>query len=170
MLNETLGTWAVKKGGAKKIYSMVSDFGPGHDAEGAFQLGVQGGRRRDRRLGALPGRQSGLLRLRPARQGRQPGCDLHLDSWRRAAGGDRQGAVASAASIRRRPRSSARTSWPTNSALKSMGDVAIGIITAAHYDYNHQSAKSKAFVKALQRRRTSAIRTSSRSAAMTACT
>src|SRR3954470_2103960 len=41
MLNQTLGTWAVKKGGAKKIYSMVSDFGPGHDAEGAFQLGVK---------------------------------------------------------------------------------------------------------------------------------
>src|SRR4029078_1158010 len=41
MLNQTLGTWAVKKGGAKKIYSMVSDYGPGHDAEGAFQLGVK---------------------------------------------------------------------------------------------------------------------------------
>src|SRR5882757_11338424 len=41
MLNQTLGTWAVKKGGAKKIYSMVSDFGPGHDAEAAFQLGVK---------------------------------------------------------------------------------------------------------------------------------
>src|SRR5882757_368663 len=40
-LNQTLGTWAVKKGGAKKIYSMVSDFGPGHDAEAAFQLGVK---------------------------------------------------------------------------------------------------------------------------------
>src|SRR4029077_9179368 len=41
MLNHTLGTWAVKKGGAKKIDSMVSAFGPGHDAEGAFQLGVK---------------------------------------------------------------------------------------------------------------------------------
>ncbi len=40
MLNQTLGTWAVKTG-SKKIYSMVSDFGPGWDAEGAFQLGVK---------------------------------------------------------------------------------------------------------------------------------
>ncbi len=40
MLNQTLGTWAVKTG-SKKIYSMVSDFGPGIDAEGAFQLGVK---------------------------------------------------------------------------------------------------------------------------------
>ena len=38
MLNETLGTWAARKGGVKRIYTMVSDYGPGHDAEGAFQL------------------------------------------------------------------------------------------------------------------------------------
>src|SRR6476620_2145071 len=36
-LNESLGSWAVKKGGIKKIYTMVSDYGPGHDAEQAFQ-------------------------------------------------------------------------------------------------------------------------------------
>src|SRR6478672_10061093 len=29
-LNESLGSWAVKKGGIKKIYTMVSDYGPGH--------------------------------------------------------------------------------------------------------------------------------------------
>src|SRR6478735_7115877 len=40
MLNQTLGTWVVKTG-SKRIYSMVSDFGPGIDAEGAFQLGVK---------------------------------------------------------------------------------------------------------------------------------
>ena len=34
------------------------------------------------------------------------------------------------------------------SALKSMGDISIGVITAAHFDYNHQSAKGKAFAKA----------------------
>src|SRR5436305_2938942 len=35
---ETFGTWAVKKGGIKKAYTMVTDYGPGHDFEGAFQL------------------------------------------------------------------------------------------------------------------------------------
>ncbi|MGA8176494.1 MAG: ABC transporter substrate-binding protein, partial [Pseudolabrys sp.] len=34
---DTLATWAVKKGGTKKAYTMVSDYGPGIDAEGAFQ-------------------------------------------------------------------------------------------------------------------------------------
>ena len=29
-----------------------------------------------------------------------------------------------------------------------MGDAALGIITAFHYDYNHKSAMNKEFVKA----------------------
>jgi branched-chain amino acid transport system substrate-binding protein len=33
-------------------------------------------------------------------------------------------------------------------ALKSMGDAGLGLITAFHYDFNHQSAKNKAFVAA----------------------
>ena len=77
-LNEAFGKWAATKSGVKKVYTMVSDYGPGHDAEAAFQRGVQGGRRRDRRLGADGGRQSRLLRLRPARQGFEPGGDLRL--------------------------------------------------------------------------------------------
>ena len=52
---------------------------------------VQGGGRRDRRRGALSGRQSGLLGLRAARQGPEPGGDLHLRAGRRAVAGDRQG-------------------------------------------------------------------------------
>jgi branched-chain amino acid transport system substrate-binding protein len=34
------------------------------------------------------------------------------------------------------------------SALKAMGDAAVGIITAFHYDYTHDSAVNKAFVAA----------------------
>jgi branched-chain amino acid transport system substrate-binding protein len=33
-------------------------------------------------------------------------------------------------------------------SLKGMGDAGLGIITAFHYDYNHQSAMNKAFVTA----------------------
>jgi branched-chain amino acid transport system substrate-binding protein len=40
-VNQALGEWAVKKGGVKKVYTMVSDFGPGLDAEGAFQIGFK---------------------------------------------------------------------------------------------------------------------------------
>src|SRR6185312_4853692 len=35
---ETFGTWAATKGKIKKSYTMVTDYGPGHDFEGAFQL------------------------------------------------------------------------------------------------------------------------------------
>ena len=35
-VNESLGTWAYKSG-VRKAYTLVSDFGPGHDAEAAFQ-------------------------------------------------------------------------------------------------------------------------------------
>jgi hypothetical protein len=34
------------------------------------------------------------------------------------------------------------------SPLKAMGDAAIGIITAFHYDYTHDTAMNKAFVAA----------------------
>ena len=39
-LNETFGTWAYNSG-IRKMYTMVSDYGPGHDAEGAFQRGFK---------------------------------------------------------------------------------------------------------------------------------
>src|SRR5947199_7436047 len=39
-LNETFGAWAYKSG-IRKLYTMVSDYGPGHDAEGAFQRGFK---------------------------------------------------------------------------------------------------------------------------------
>ena len=38
-----------------------------------------------------------------------------------------------------------------DSALKSMGDVAEGIITAAHYDYNHPSGEEQSVREGLQR-------------------
>ena len=88
-VDRTLGAGPTRAASARSI-RMVSDFGPGHDAEGASRA-LQGGGRRDRRRGADAGRQSGLLRLRAASQGPQSGIDLHLRTRRRAAGGARQG-------------------------------------------------------------------------------
>ena len=58
----------------------------------------------------------------------------------------------SAASTRTRSRSWARAKLTDEQALKSMGDAALGIITAWHYDYNLDSKMNKDFVAALQRR------------------
>src|ERR1700687_6232055 len=43
MATETLGKWAAGKGGVKKAYTMVSDYAPGHDAEGGFINGFKAG-------------------------------------------------------------------------------------------------------------------------------
>ena len=40
MLNGSLGTWAARNG-IKRVYTMVSDFGPGIEAESAFHLGFR---------------------------------------------------------------------------------------------------------------------------------
>ena len=147
MLNQTLGTWAVKKGGAKKIYSMVSDFGPGHDAEGAFQLGVKeaGGEI----VGSvrfpvnIPDFAPYLQRAKDANPeaiyvflpgGSQPASfakafrDLGIDSQKIKILG--QGEITE------------------ETALANMGDAGLGIITSFHYDYNHDSKTNKDFVKA----------------------
>jgi branched-chain amino acid transport system substrate-binding protein len=145
MLNQTLGTWAVKTG-SKKIYSMVSDFGPGHDAEGAFQLGVK----------EAGGEIVGSVRFPVANPDFsafvQRAKDANPDTiyiW--IPGGTQPAAVGKALSERgidpQKIRVMGQDVLADDSALKSMGDIATGIITAAHYDYNHPSAKNKAFVK-----------------------
>jgi branched-chain amino acid transport system substrate-binding protein len=38
-LQQAFGRWAYEKGGVKKAYTLVADYGPGHDAEKAFATG-----------------------------------------------------------------------------------------------------------------------------------
>lgn len=38
-LNYAFGKWAVEKGGVKQAYTLVADYGPGHDAEKSFAKG-----------------------------------------------------------------------------------------------------------------------------------
>ncbi len=166
MLNQTLGTWAVKTG-SKKIYSMVSDFGPGWDAEGAFQLGVK----------EAGGEIVGSVRFPVANPDFsafvQRAKDTNPDSiyiW--IPGGAQPAAIGKALAERgidpKKTRIMGQDVLADDSALKSMGDIAVGIITAAHFDYNHQSAKNKGFVTAYNDAPTAAIPTSSRSAVTTA--
>jgi branched-chain amino acid transport system substrate-binding protein len=146
MLNQTLGTWAVKKGGAKKIYSMVSDFGPGWDAEGAFQLGVK----------EAGGEIVGSVRFPVAnpdfsafiQRAKDSGADS-IYVW--IPGGTQPAAIGKALAERgidpTKTLIMGQDVLADESALKSMGDIAIGVVTAAHYDYNHPSAKNKEFTK-----------------------
>ncbi len=90
-LNYTLGTWAAKNG-IKKIYTMVSDYGPGIDAETWFQTGFKEGGGQIVGSVRFPVANPDFSAFIQARQGHQSGRDLHLDSRRRAAGRGRQGA------------------------------------------------------------------------------
>ena len=147
MLNQTLGTWAVTKGGIKKIYTMVSDYGPGHDAEAAFQLGFK----------EAGGEIVGSVRFPVANPDFsafvQRAKDLNPEAiyiW--IPGGAQPAAVGKALAERgidpQKVKILGQDVLADESALKSMGDVAVGIITGAHYDYNLNIQRNRDFVKA----------------------
>ena len=146
-LNESLGTWAAKKAGIRRIYTMVSDFGPGHDAEAAFQTGFK----------AAGGEIIGSVRYPVANPDFsafvQRAKDLNPEAiyvW--VPGGAQPAALGKALAERgidaRKTRVLGQLELADESARKAMGDVSLGIITAAHYDPNHDSAANREFVKA----------------------
>jgi branched-chain amino acid transport system substrate-binding protein len=146
-LNESLGEWAVKKGGVKKVYTMVSDYGPGHDAEQAFQSGFK----------AAGGEIVGSVRYPVANpdfaafvQRAKDQNPQALYVW--VPGGAQPAALGKALAERgidpRKTRVLGQLELTDESARKAMGDVALGIITAAHYDPDLDLPKNHAFVKA----------------------
>ncbi len=146
-LNSALGTWAATKHGVKKVYSMVSDFGPGLDAEGAFTAAFKD----------AGGEVIGQVKMPVANPDFsafvQRARDLNPESiyiW--VPGGAQPGALGKALSERgidaQKTTVMGQLEVTDDSALKSLGDAALGIITAGHYDPTHKSAKNEAFVKA----------------------
>jgi len=145
-LNFTLGQWAAKNG-IKKIYTMVSDYGPGIDAETWFQTGFKEG----------GGEIVGSVRFPVANPDFsafiQAAKDKNPDGiyiW--IPGGAQPLAVGKALAERgidpKKTKILGQDALGFESALQGMGDSALGIITVANYDYNHDSAMNKAFVKA----------------------
>ncbi len=145
-LNEALGTWAYKNG-VRKAYTLVSDFGPGHDGEAAFQKGFKdaGGEI----IGSARYPVANLdftAFLQRAKDANPDGIYI----W--VPGGPQPAAIGKAIAERGIDKSKVKVmgqgELTYEDALKSMGDAGLGLITAFHYDFNHQSAKNKAFVAA----------------------
>src|SRR2546421_525235 len=145
-LNQTLGTWAYKNG-IRKAYTMVSDFGPGHDGEVAFHKGFKD----------AGGEITGAVRYPVANQDFaafvQRAKDANADAiyiW--TPGGPQPAAIGKALAERgvepKKTKVLGQGELTSEDALKNMGEAGLGIITAFHYDYNHQSANNSAFVKA----------------------
>ncbi len=146
-LNESLGTWAVKKAGIKRVYTMVSDYGPGHDAEQAFTAAFK----------AAGGEVIGSVRFPPNNPDFAAFVQRAKDQNPEAIymwlpGGAQPAALGKALAERGidagKTKLLGQLELADEPARKAMGDVAVGIITAAHYDPNHQSKVNREYVKA----------------------
>ena len=146
-IGETLGTWAAKKGGVKKAYTMVTDYGPGIDAEQAFQ----------RAFKAAGGEIVGSVRMPIANPDFsafvQRAKDLNPESiFVFVPGGAQPAALGKAFAERGMDPKKIKilsTGEPVDeTAIKSLGDLALGRLSAWHYDYNHKSKMNADFVKA----------------------
>jgi branched-chain amino acid transport system substrate-binding protein len=144
---ETAGTWLATKGGAKRAYTMVSDFGPGIDAEGGFQ----------RAFKAAGGEIIGSVRMPVANPDFsafvQRAKDLNPESiFVFVPGGAQPPAIGKAFAERQVDPNKIKIistgEAVDEQAIKAMGDVALGRLSAWHYDYNHKSKMNDDFVKA----------------------
>jgi branched-chain amino acid transport system substrate-binding protein len=144
-VTETFGAWAYKNG-VRKVYTMVSDYGPGHDAEGGFH----------RAFKTAGGEIIGSVRMPVANPDFsafvQRAKDLNPESiFIFVPGGAQPAALGKALAERGIDAKKIKvlgTGEVTDlTAIPNMGDAALDIITAWHYDYNHDSALNKAFVR-----------------------
>lgn len=143
---ETFGAWAATKGGVKKTYTMVTDYGPGHDFEGGFQ----------RAFKEAGGEVIGSVRFPVANPDFsafiQRAKDLNPESIMVFVPGGAQPAALGKAFAERGVDTSKTKilgsgETTAEQALKAMGDASLGMITAWHYDYTSKDPKNVAFVK-----------------------
>jgi branched-chain amino acid transport system substrate-binding protein len=144
---ETFGTWAVKKANVKKSYTMVTDYGPGHDFEKGFVRAFKEGG------GDIIGSVKFPVANPDFSAFVQRAKDLNPESIMIFIPGGAQPAALGKAFAERgvdpnKTKILGSGETTAEQALKSMGDAALGIITAWHYDYADKSnAKNVAFVK-----------------------
>src|SRR5256885_7817328 len=143
---ETFGTWAVTKGGIKQNYTMVTDYGPGHDAEAAFTSAFK----------AAGGTLIGSVRFPVANPDFsafvQRAKDLAPESiYVFIPGGAQPAALGKAFAERgidkKKTRILGSGETTAEAALQSMGEAALDMITAWHYDYKLDNPLNREFVK-----------------------
>jgi branched-chain amino acid transport system substrate-binding protein len=144
MVTTTLGTWAAKNG-VKKAYTMVSDYAPGHDAEQGFINGFK----------AAGGEIVGSVRMAVANPDFsayvQRAKDLNPEAiFVFIPGGSQPAAIGKAFAERgidtKKTKVFGTGELTDDTALKNMGDSALGIITAWPYDHNLKTKLNQDFV------------------------
>ncbi len=144
---EIFGRWAATKGGMKRAFTSVSDYGPGYDAEDSFKRGFT----------EAGGTIIGSVRVPLANPDVVPFLQRVLDQKPDALyafipGGTQPPAFVKAfnevglakAGIKLMPSEEATD----EATLQDLGDLAVGLVTAMHYTAQHPSATNKAFVDA----------------------
>jgi branched-chain amino acid transport system substrate-binding protein len=146
-ISVTAGQWLATKGGAKKAYTMVSDFGPGIDSETWFQKGFKD----------AGGEIVGSVRMPVANPDFssfvQRAKDLNPESiWLFVPGGAQPAAIGKAFAERQIDPKKIKimsTGEPVDEkAVQAMGDVALDRLSAWHYDHSLKNKTNEAFVKA----------------------
>ena len=149
MVTETLGAWATKNG-IKKAYTMVSDYGPGHDSEGGFIRAFKAGN----------GEIVSSVRMAVA----NPDFSAYVQRAKDVnpelifvfvPAGAQPASFAKALAERgvnpKTIKVMGTGELTDDAAIKQMGDAALDIITAWHYDHNHDSKMNKDFVAAFKK-------------------
>jgi branched-chain amino acid transport system substrate-binding protein len=144
---EALGGWAATKAGIKKTYTMVTDFGPGIDGEVWFQKAFK------ERGGEVVGSVRMPLANPDFSAFVQRAKDVNPESIFVFVPGGAQPAALGKAFFERGidPNKIKILSSPEavdETAIKGLGDLALGRLSGSHYDYNHQSKLNVEFVKA----------------------
>jgi branched-chain amino acid transport system substrate-binding protein len=143
---ETFGTWAATKGKLKESYTMVTDYGPGHNSEAAFQQGFK----------AAGGKIVGAVRFPVANPDFAAFVQRAKDVGPQSIyifipGGAQPAALGKAFAERGIDKNKTKIlgsgETTAEAALKAMGDNSVGIITAWHYDYKLDNKLNQAFVK-----------------------
>ena len=144
MITTSLGNWAAKNG-SKKAYTMVSDYAPGHDSEKGFIDGFKAG----------GGEIVGSVRMAVANPDFsayvQRAKDLNPESiFVFIPGGAQPAAFGKALAERgidtKKVKVMGTQELSDDTALASMGDTALGIITAGNYDHNLKNKMNAKFV------------------------
>ncbi len=149
MITVTLGKWAAKNG-IKNDYTMTSDYAPGHDAEQGFIHGFKAGG------GKILGSVRMAVKNPDFSAYVQRASDLKPQSiFVFIPGGSQPAAIGKALAERGMSAQQIKVlgtqELADNSAVKSMGDDAVGIITAGNYNYNRDNAMNKKFVAAYRK-------------------
>jgi branched-chain amino acid transport system substrate-binding protein len=145
-VTEPMALWAAKNN-IKKVYSIVSDYAPGIDAEGAFQKAFT----------ARGGEVVGSVRVPLKNPDFAPFVQRAKDSKPQAVfifipAGEQSIAFVKAFSERGLRQAGIQLIGPgdvvDDDVLETMGEATLGIITTHHYSFAHESPQNEAFRKA----------------------